>query len=239
MKTLFFFVLLSCGWLPPLPLQAQTMHPALRSGEIRLRRVLILPPGLAVVQQGITQTNYLDQPTADLTARLSAALPAVFAAQGLTVVPNPFSAAALQQDSQLQYELADLQARYDLQAPSLHQEKQAWQRGEFTFGKDVAALNRAVGGEPADAFVLVRGYGADPTLAKTAFALLVPFGGTPMTTLYLSIALLDARTGDVLWLTRQTLNGNFRQPAKADKLLAQALAKALKSLPVPPKQVSK
>lgn len=239
MKMLCFFLLLSSGWLNPLPSYAQTVHPRLQSGEVKLRRVLILPPGLAVVQQGIAKAEYLDQPTAELTARLSAALPVAFAAKGLAVVPNPFSSAVLQQDPQLQYELADLQARYDLQAPALHQDKRAWQHGEFTFGKDVAALNRAVSGEPADALLLVRGYGADPTLAKTAFALLVPFGGTPVTTLYLSLALLDARTGDVLWLTRQTLSGNFRQSAKADKLLAQGLAKALKSLPVSQKQETK
>ena len=233
MKPLGLFLLVWFSWLNPAAASAQSVHPKLRSGEVQLHRVLILPPGLAVVQQGIAKSDLLDQPTVDLTTRLATALQNSLAAKGLVVAPNPFTSAALQQDPQLRYELADLQARYDLQAPALHQDKPALERGEFSLGKEVAELNRVTGsGEPADALVLVRGYGADPTLAKTAFALLVPFGGTPVPTLYLSLAVLDARTGDVLWLTRQTIAGNFRDPAKADKLLTKALTKALKSLPV-------
>lgn len=233
MKSLNLCLFVCLIWLLPAPVSAQSVHSKLRSGEVRLRRVLIVPPGLAVVQQGIAKADLLDQPTVELTTRLAAALQTSLTAKGLVVAPNPFNAAALQQDQQLLFELADLQARYDLQAPAMHQDKSALERGEFSLGKEVAELNRVVGsGEPADALVIVRGYGADPTFAKTAFALLVPFGGTPVTTLYLSLALLDARTGDVLWLTRQTIAGNFRDPAKADKLLTKALTKALKSLPV-------
>jgi len=233
MKTLSVVLLVCAGWLMPAAASAQALHHKVRSGEVQLRRVLILPPGLAVVQQGLAKAELLDQPTVELTNRLAAVLQNTLAARGFTVLPNPFTNAALQQDTQLRYELADLQARYDLQAPALHQDQRALERGEFSLGKEVAGLNRPVGAaEPADALVIVRGYGADPTLAKTAFALLVPFGGTPVTTLYLSLAVLDARTGDVLWLTRQTVAGNFRDPAKADKLLTKALTKALKSLPV-------
>jgi hypothetical protein len=233
MKTTRLLVFITCCWLSSAAVSAQALHPRLRSGELRVRRVLLLPPGLAVVQQGIAKSALLDQPTAELTVRLTVALQTALAAKGFTVLPDPFGLTALQQDPQLQFELADLQARYDLQAPAMHQDKRALERGEFTLGKEVAHLQPNLSpNEQADALVIVRGYGTDPTLAKTAYALLVPFGGTPNATLYLSIALLDARTGDVLWLTRQTISGNFRHAQKAEPLLAKALAKALKPLPM-------
>ena len=209
-------------------LQAQALHPRWRNGEFKLRRVLVLPPGVAVVQQGIVGKEPLEQDTEVLMNRLTHAAATVLAGQGLEVVASPFTREALLQDEQLRYELADLQARYDLQAPAMHRDKKALSRGEFSFGQDVAQLNR---NDQADALLLLRAYGADPTLAKTTFALLVPFGGVAFSTLYLSLALLDARTGEVLYLTSQTLTGNFRAGAQADKLLAQALAKALKKLP--------
>jgi hypothetical protein len=193
-----------------------------------VRQVLLLPPGVAVVKQGIARADLLDQPTAELTARITAALHTALAAKGLTVLPSRFSPEALQQDQQLQFELADLQARYDLQAPALHHDGAAIRRGEFTLGKEVAHLNPT---GQADALVIVRGYGANPTFAKTAYALLVPFGGAPNSVLYLSITFLDARTGDVLWLTQQAISGNFRHSEKADKLLTKAMTKAFKSLP--------
>jgi hypothetical protein len=209
-------------------IQAQELHPRLRNGELKLRRVLVLPPGVAVMQQGIAGKEPLDQDTEHLMKRLTQAAITALAAQGLEAVPNPYTRERLLQDEQLRYELADLQARYDLQATNMHRDKKALARGEFSFGKEVAHLNQQ---DQADAFLLLRAYGSDPTLAKTTFALLVPFGGTAFSTLYLSLALLDARTGDVLYLTGQTLSGNFRAEAKADKLLAKALAKALKKLP--------
>lgn len=208
--------------------QAQELHPRLRSGEFKLRRVLILPPGVAVMQQGIRGTAALDDDTELLMQRLTKAAATALRERGLDVVLDSFTRETLLQDAQLRYELADLQARYDLQAPVIHRDKKAMVRGEFSFGKEVSELNPK---DQADALLLLRAYGADPTFAKTAFALLVPFGGTAFSTLYFSLALLDARTGDVVYLSSQTLNGNFRTGAKADKLLAKALADALKKVP--------
>jgi hypothetical protein len=210
-------------------LQAQELHSRLRNGELILRRVLVLPPGVAVMQQGIVGKELLDEETEKLLKRLTQAATTALVAQGLEVVPCPFTRETLLQDEHLRYELADLQARYDLQATSMYRDKKAVARGEFSFGKDLAQLNPK---NQADAFLLLRAYGSDPTLAKTAFALLVPFGGTAFSTLYLSLALLDARTGDVLYLASETLTGNFRTGVKADKLLGKALANALKKLPV-------
>lgn len=208
--------------------QAQELHPRLRSGELKLRKVLVLPPGVAVVQQGFAGKEPLDQDTENLMKRLTKAAATGLASKGLEVLPNPFTRETLLQDEQLRYELTDLQARYDLQLLAMQRDKQGLSRGEFSLGKEVAQLNR---NDQADALLLLRAYGSDPTLAKTAFALVVPFGGTAFSTLYLSLALLDSRTGDVLYLTNQTVTGNFRTDAKADKLLTQALAKALKKLP--------
>lgn len=208
--------------------QAQELHSRLRSGDFKLRRVLILPPGVAVMQQGIRGTAALDDDTELLMQRLTKAAATALRERRLDVVPDSFTRETLLQDARLRYELADLQARYDLQAPIIHRDKKAMFRGEFSFGKEVSELNPK---DQTDALLLLRAYGSDPTLAKTAFALLVPFGGTAFSTLYLSLALLDARTGDVVYLSSQTLNGNFRTGEKADKLLAKALADALKKVP--------
>ena len=91
-------------------------------------------------------------------------------------------------------------------------------------GDEVLNLNLD---KSADAIIFIRGGGQKLTSGKTAFKLLV--GGTPAY-LALQIAIVDARSGEVLLYTDPAFTGD---PTTAINRLRKALEKGFKKIPVP------
>ena len=89
-------------------------------------------------------------------------------------------------------------------------------------GDEVLNLNLD---KSADAIVFIRGQGQKLTSGKTAFTLLV--GGSPAY-LTMQIAIVDARTGDVLVYTDPAFAGD---PTTAVDRLRKALEKGFKKIP--------
>jgi hypothetical protein len=129
-------------------------------------------------------------------------------------------------DNDVRYVLADLQKRFDALAPKMLKKSRDVGAGRFSLGDEVANLSQA---NAVDAMLFIRAEGEEVTSSKKAFSLLVPFTGSAVSRLTLSIALVDAKTGEVLYLARPSVVGSFT--SKSGDAVRKAITKSLKKLP--------
>ena len=124
--------------------------------------------------------------------------------------------------AQQKYTVADIQSRYDDLLPKIMKKRSDVKKARFTMGDEVLNLNLD---KNADAIVFIRGKGQKQTSGKTAFRLFV--GGMPAY-LMVNIAIVDARTGEVLLYTDGLITGD---PTANEGSLRHAITKSLKKLP--------
>jgi hypothetical protein len=123
--------------------------------------------------------------------------------------------------------LAGLQSRFDAVAPQLQSKPKDVAKGRFTLGDDIVGVISSA----ADALVIVRGRGMVSTKGKAFLT-----GGlagmmfAPKGTLQCDIAIVDARTGDILFFSRSVGQGDIVKAAGGQ--LEKPIIKSLRKLPV-------
>jgi hypothetical protein len=193
---------------------AQFEHPDLKSGKKVVHSVLILPPQAKVVKSGMKGSESLVEESHQVEARLPAIVGQALAEKGCSLVPDPFTAAALDKDSDMKYALTDLQAKFDKLRGQLDRKPKDVRTGRFTMGDEVANFSP---GASADALVFVRAEGYLSTGGKKAFTALVG-SGYATDSIFVSIAVVDAQSGAVLYYARSLATGNFlEKPEHMDK----------------------
>lgn len=140
----------------------------------------------------------------------------------ISVVPNPFEAAAM--DETRKYKLADIQTRYDALLPKLVDKSKDVKKARFTLGDEVMLLNIH---KEADVLVFIRGQGRMFTKGKMAFSLINIFDFDFPFAL-ITVGIVDARTGEVLAFTKPM---SASQVLKSKKALHKMIEKSLKKLP--------
>lgn len=208
---------------------AQDLHPKLKSKEKVIRQALILPPKVELSKQGMKGAEGMLKESEEVAARLSQVVAKEIGRKNIKTLDSPFTDAALAENQEMKYALADLQTRYDELLPKLRKNSKDVKQGRFTLGDAVASLNP---GGSADVLVLVRASGASLTKGKTTFGLLV--GGATMSEMAVSLALIDARTGEVLYFAKFYVQGNFLKEQNTDRVIGEPVARALGKLPMPP-----
>jgi hypothetical protein len=174
------------------------IHPKLKSNEFLVKSVIVLPAMVEMSKQGVKGAEGMgaeaDQASTDIGASVSAALNE----RGMEVA-NPFSEDALKENSDLKYALADVQRKFDEVAKQLYKKPKDVRKGRFTLGDSVAVLNTT---GKADALVFIRSKGVKQTKGKGFMTGGVIGLATSGNATFVSwVALVDAKTGDILFLS--------------------------------------
>jgi hypothetical protein len=205
--------------------RAQYLHPRLRSREVNLRTALILPPVVSIQREGMKGATSMIRESEEVGAGLSEIVSAALREKQISATSEPFSAAALSETGELKYVLADIQKRYDRLEPLLLKKATDVGRGRFSLGDEVAKLDA---NDSADALVFIRASGTKLTTGKKLYGIFVPGSGL-WSRLSVSLAIVDSKTGDILFLAKFKVKGKFvEQP---QQVLAQSVRKALQEFP--------
>jgi hypothetical protein len=202
--------------------QAQFIHPKIKSKETTIRRVVVLPAKVNVVRDSMKGPEGMAAESDELSVRLEKMVAEVLSKQKNVSTLPPAAPASAEGDSEQKYNVADFQTKFDDLLPKIMKKRSDVKKGRFSMGDEVLNLNVDKG---ADAIVFIRGEGKKLTGGKTAFTLLV--GGTPAY-LRLQIGIIDARNGEVLLYTDPIFPGD---PTTAVDRLRKALEKGFKKLP--------
>jgi hypothetical protein len=201
--------------------QAQFIHPKIKSKETTIRRVVVLPAKVNVVRDSMKGPEGMAAESDELSLRVEKMVVEVLSKQKNVSTLPPAAPASAEGDEQ-KYNVADFQTKFDDLLPKIMKKRSDVKKGRFSMGDEVLNLNLDNG---ADAIVFIRGEGKKLTGGKTAFTLLV--GGTPAY-LRLQIGIIDARNGEVLLYTDPIFPGD---PTTAVDRLRKALEKGFKKLP--------
>ena len=204
------------------PINAQFLHPKIKSKETTIRTVVVLPAKVNVVRDSMKGPEGMAAESDELSARVEKIIAEVLSKQKNVTTLSPSTAASGQGDSQPNYNVADFQTKFDDLLPKIMKKRSDVKKGRFTMGDEVLNLNLE---KSTDAIVFIRGEGKKLTGGKTAFTLLV--GGVPAY-LKLQIGIVDARNGNVLLYTDPIFGGD---PTTAVDRLRKALEKGFKKLP--------
>ena len=221
---LLLATLLLIGFTSP-SIQAQFLHPKIKSKETSIRTVVVLPAKVSVVRDSMKGPEGMAAESDELSARVEKIIAEVLSKQkNVTTLssPTPPTSPSDQGSSQPNYNVADFQTKFDDLLPKIMKKRSDVKKGRFTMGDEVLNLNLE---KTTDAIVFIRGEGKKLTGGKTAFTMLV--GGVPAY-LRLQIGIVDARNGDVLLYTDPIFGGD---PTTAVDRLRKALEKGFKKLP--------
>lgn len=173
---------------------AQFEHPDLKSGKAVVKNVVIMPPNVKIVKNGVKSVEELMEESRAIEDALPPLIVAALNQKHCDVNDKAFAGEALEKDPDLKYAVADLQKRFDEVLPQLQKKPKDVRKGRFTLGDDVAKLNP---GGTADALIFVRGYGQEVTGGK-AFLSAMAHTYTYSGAIYY-IAVVDAHNGSVLY----------------------------------------
>jgi len=207
---------------------AQELHPKLKSAEKTIRTILVLPPKVEIVRQTVKGVEGMIKESQEVEEIVMKTVTKVLNEKKINLVNDPFTAQALEANSELKYALADAQTRYDALLPKLRKMSKDVAKGRFTLGDEVVKLNPD---GSSDALLFVRAHGVKPTSGKTILGALTLSLHVPF--ISLSIGLVDSRTGEVLLFAKPIGFGDA--VAEGEKLLYKPIAKSLKKLPSAPK----
>lgn len=201
--------------------QAQFIHPKIKSKETTIRRVVVLPAKVNVVRDSMKGPEGMAAESDELSLRVEAMVAEVLSKKK-NVVTLLKPEAPAEGDAQQNYNVADFQTKFDDLLPKIMKKRSDVKKARFSMGDEVLNLNLD---KNADAIVFIRGAGQKLTGGKTAFRLFV--GGMPAY-LQLQIGIVDARNGEVLVYTDPVLVGD---PTTAVDRLRKALEKGFKKIP--------
>jgi hypothetical protein len=201
--------------------QAQFLHPKVKSKETTIRKVVVMPAKVNVVRDSMKGPEGMAAESDDLSARVETMLAEVLSKQK-HVATVAATASSAEGDSEQTYKVADFQTKFDDLLPRIMKKRSDVKQGRFSMGDEVLNLNLE---KSVDALVFIRGEGKKLSSGKTAFTLLV--GGVPAY-LRLQIGIVDARNGEVLLYTDPIFMGD---PTTAVDRLRKALEKSFKKLP--------
>lgn len=207
----------------PATVWAQFQNPDLKKGKVAVKNVVLLPANITILKSGVKS----NEEVLDISRKLEDIVPPVIAGalrqHGCTVDDAAFSTDVLERNPDLKYGLADMQKRFADLYPKLRKNPKDVLKGRFTLGDEVARLNPS---GATDALIFVQGVGKVTTGGKRWL------GGTTSIidtdNAKYDIAVVDARTGLVLYYVRAKVNYSPAAQAGANSSAANA-AEAMKT----------
>ncbi|HKR97079.1 MAG TPA: DUF4136 domain-containing protein [Candidatus Angelobacter sp.] len=203
---------------------AQFEHPDLKSGKTAVKSLVIVPPNVKIVKNGVKSVEEMVDESRAIENALPPLISEALNKRHCEVNDKAFAGEALEKDEELKYAVADLQKRFDEILPQLQKKPKDVRKGRFTMGDEVAKVNP---GGAVDALVFVRGYGQVVSGGKaflSAMAHTYNYSGA----IYY-IAVVDAHNGNVLYYGMA--NNGTGSPAKKPEGAKKSLEKFFKNFP--------
>jgi hypothetical protein len=222
MKIPVRFVLLLLCCLFAANVDAQYLHPKVVEKKVAIRSAVILPAKVEITKESAKGSEMMVAESANISGSVMEAVGQTLDKKKITVAPNPFEAAAL--DETRKYTLADIQTRYDALLPKLVKNSKDVKKARFTLGDEVMLLNVH---KDADVLVFIRGQGRVFTKGKTAFSI-VNFFNLDFPFAQITVGVVDAHSGEVLAFTKPM---SASKVLKDKKELNKLIEKSLKKLP--------
>jgi hypothetical protein len=222
MKIPVRFVLLLLCCLFAANVDAQYLHPKVVEKKVAIRSAVILPAKVEITKESAKGSEMMVAESAKISGSVMEAVGQTLDKKKITVAPNPFEAAAL--DETRKYTLADIQTRYDALLPKLVKNSKDVKKARFTLGDEVMLLNVH---KDADVLVFIRGQGRVFTKGKTAFSI-VNFFNLDFPFAQITVGVVDAHSGEVLAFTKPM---SASKVLKDKKELNKLIEKSLKKLP--------
>jgi hypothetical protein len=202
--------------------EAQYLHPKVAEKKETIRSAVILPAKVEIVKESAKGQEMMVAESANISGSVTEAVGQTLQKKKITVAPNPFEAAAM--DETRKYTLADIQTRYDALLPKLVNKSKDIKKARFTLGDEVMLLNVH---KDADVLVFIRGQGRMFTKGKTAFSLINIFN-LDFPFAQITVGVVDAHSGEVLAFTKPMSASSVLKDKKA---LNKMVEKSLKKLP--------
>lgn len=207
---------------------AQHLHPKVKSKELRFARVAVLPVQVDVGRSGFKGGESMMQESEAIADSLQSLVTRVFTQHGFTIVEEPLPAAASageDADAERREAVASLQSRFDAIAPQLMSKPKDVTKGRYSMGDEVSGLIA----DTVEAIVFVRGNGVMFTKGKRFMqGGLLGMAAGPRGELRCDVAIVDARTGDVLFLSRVRGQGDIVK--KGGEQIEKPLSKHVKKV---------
>ena len=216
---LFFCCLLTCG-----EAEAQYLNPKIADKSVTLHNAVILPPKVEITKESSKGSEMMVAESEQTSKTVFEAVGQTLQEKKITVLKSPFEGESATTDEKHRYLLADIQTRYDALLPKLVDKSKDVKKARFSLGDEVMLLNVD---KSADALIFIRGQGRVFTKGKTAFTLLNPFS-FDFPIVFITIGIVDARTGEVLVFTKPA---SATKVLKDPKALNKMIMKSLKKLP--------
>ena len=221
------FVILCCvfvGYDAP-KVEAQYLHPKVVEKKVTIHSAVILPAKVEITKESAKGQEMMVAESADISNSVMEAVGQTLQNKKITVAPNPFEAAAM--DETRKYTLADIQTRYDGLLPKLLKKSNDVKKARFTLGDEVMLLNVH---KDADVLVFIRGQGRVFTKGKTAFSIVNIFS-LDFPFAQITVGIVDAQSGEVLAFTKPM---SASKVLKDKKALTKMIEKSLKKVPAAP-----
>lgn len=204
---------------------AQHLHPRLRSRERTLHTILILPPRVNIQKEGMRGSESMIKESDDVGAVIADVVSVALREKLLNVVGEQTSASVGTDGSESLYVLADMQNRYDKLWQLINNKPKDVTKGRFSLGDEVSVLDPD---SKTDAMIFIRASGIKLTNGKKLYGKLVP-GARLRSTITVWLALVDSKSGEVLYFVKFDAKGDFVD--NTSQVLLESLRKALRELP--------
>jgi hypothetical protein len=204
--------------------EAQYLNPKIAEKKITLHSAVILPAKIEITKESSKGSEMMVADSERTSKTVSEAVGQSLQEKKITVLKSPFEGESATTDENHKYLLADIQTRYDALLPKLLNKSKDVKKARFSLGDEVMLLNVD---KSADALIFIRGQGRVFTKGKTAFSLLNPFS-FDFPIVFITIGIVDARTGEVLVFTKPA---SATKVLKNPKALNKLIMKSLKKLP--------
>jgi len=204
--------------------EAQYLNPKIVEKKITVHSAVILPAKVEITKESSKGSEMMVAESEQTSKTVSEAVGKTLEQKKITVLKSPFEGESATTDDNHRYLLADIQTRYDALLPKLVNKSKDVKKARFSLGDEVMLLNVD---KSTDALIFIRGQGRVFTKGKTFFSLVNLFS-MDFPFVFITIGIVDARTGEVLVFTKPV---SASKVLKDPKALNKLITKSLKKLP--------
>ena len=204
-------------------LPAQVQHRDLKSGTKQIRSLVLMPIRIDLTKVTLKGAEPMNEEAHDAELPLRLEIEAALRDLGYPLDVKSLANETLAKDADRRYTVDDLQRKFDAELKLMHRKSKGVRKGRFSLGDDVARLPLS---DTVDGLLFVRVRGQVLTANRIKFGTFVPDARS--NTALLDFALVDARTGDVLYFGKSRIMADIREDSEE---VAAGIAKALMDLP--------
>jgi hypothetical protein len=206
---------------------SEYLHPSLTSKAVSLHRLGVMPAHIEIAKSGVKGKESMTKESAAVADEINMLVRKVLSSRGFAVLDDPVRTPEASESGDAADErratIASLQGRFDTLAPQLLSKPREVTKGRYSLGDEVAGMSA----ETADGLVFVTGAGV-VTTASRAILLGTRLGSA----LLCHVVVMDAKTGDILFVAKVDATPLSRDITVAAGDLEKPLAKSFEKLPL-------